>query len=205
VLALLISERPEDADGPLHIEHLVVYGDLAKDATHRHLLTSVLDADLVRIAHVSNSVFEATTRMAQAASDTTTWTRWTFALNLRPAVAGDLNCITMFLAIYNSSITSVKPCCDAIELRLPWPHCLLSHLYIQNHDVFWALCFSVLASFGYFQTMQPDSHSAEPFGVTFELAWTLWCIRQRRHLSHRVTLRVRNSHWIRLCRRDWQF
>ncbi|KAF2872929.1 hypothetical protein BDV95DRAFT_605517 [Massariosphaeria phaeospora] len=54
-------------DQPVQIEHLVLYGDRAQHAALRPLLASVLNADLVRNAHISRSVFAGTTLMAKSA------------------------------------------------------------------------------------------------------------------------------------------
>lgn len=43
-----------------------MYGNLAKSGALRHLLITILDADLVQQAHVSSSLFDGTTVMAKA-------------------------------------------------------------------------------------------------------------------------------------------
>lgn len=58
-------QSPEGPDQPITVDHLVIYGELSKDDALYQLLASVLGQNLVQKAHISDSVFDATTQLAK--------------------------------------------------------------------------------------------------------------------------------------------
>lgn len=67
------DKPPQYKGDSARIEHLVLYGDLAKtDALHR-LLESVLGSDLVERAHISDSPFSGTKYMAELSYNSMRW------------------------------------------------------------------------------------------------------------------------------------
>ena len=63
-LSHLFANPPPGINLPQQIHHLVVYGDDAKNDALQKLLAESLNADLVREAHVSSSIFDGVTVMA---------------------------------------------------------------------------------------------------------------------------------------------
>ncbi|KAF2196785.1 hypothetical protein GQ43DRAFT_466917 [Delitschia confertaspora ATCC 74209] len=58
---------------PLQIQHLIVYGDLARGDALRYILTAVLEAGLVENARISHSLFAGTASMAKMAYHDMWW------------------------------------------------------------------------------------------------------------------------------------
>lgn len=66
-LESLVVSPPPNAHRPKQIHHLVVYGDDSKSEVLWDLLATIFDADLVRDAHVSSSVFDVVNYAAHGA------------------------------------------------------------------------------------------------------------------------------------------
>lgn len=66
-LRQLLAHPPPNVNLPEKIHHLVVYGDDAKNQALHHLIATFLNADLIRDAHVSSSVYDGVTIVARSA------------------------------------------------------------------------------------------------------------------------------------------